>query len=143
MKFLRLLPSLFLVFTLFAINSCQRDIDLYVPDNNNIGQILNPSPVQATVNGKVVDENNQDVVGATVRSGAFMTVTDSRGLFRFDNITMDKYASVVTVELNGYFKGIRTFSATEGSSNFVKIKLIPKTLIGTIDAHAGWHCYTS
>ncbi len=137
MKFLRLLPSLFLVFTLFAINSCQRDIDLYVPDNNNIGQILNPSPVQATVNGKVVDENNQDVVGATVRSGAFMTVTDSRGLFRFDNITMDKYASVVTVELNGYFKGIRTFSATEGSSNFVKIKLIPKTLIGTINASAG------
>jgi hypothetical protein len=137
MKFLKQLAVLFAVFTLVILNSCQRDIDVYVPDNNNAGQILNAVPVQGSVTGKVIDENDQPVVGATVQSGMNMTITDSRGLFRFDNITLDKYASVITVEFNNYFKGIRTFSVTQGSSNYVKIKLTPKILVGTIDASSG------
>lgn len=137
MKFLRQLTALFSLFTLFVVSSCQRDLDVVVPDNNNIGQTLNPSPVQASVTGKVVDENEVAVVGATVTSGNHSTVTDSRGLFRFDNISLDKYASVVTVNYNGYFKGIRTFAAREASSNFVKIKLTPKTLAGTVSSASG------
>ena len=131
-------PPVLLAVLLLVINcSCQRDIDLYVPDNNNVGQILNPVPVQASVSGKLVDQNDNAISGAMVRSGLNITTTDSRGLFRFNNIIMDKYASVVTVEYNGYFKGIRTFSAAEGSSNFIKIKLIPKILAASINASAG------
>ncbi|MFT3910199.1 MAG: carboxypeptidase-like regulatory domain-containing protein [Ferruginibacter sp.] len=137
MKFLRKTTFLLPVLILILISSCQRNIDTYVPDNNNLGQILYPSPVQASVSGQVTDENNAAVSGAVVKSGTQTTTTDSRGLFRFSNITMDKYASVVTVEINGYFKGIRTFSATEGSSNYVRVKLTPKTLIGTVDASTG------
>lgn len=137
MKFLKNLSALLAIFGFFTISSCQHDIDMYVPDNNNVGQILNPSPVQASVSGVVLDQDEQPVAGATVKSGSHTATTDSRGLFRFDNIQMDKYASVVTVEYNGYFKGIRTFSAAEGSSNFVRIKLIQKSLIGTVDAATG------
>jgi hypothetical protein len=81
MKFLKQFTVLLAAFTVIIISSCQRDIDMYVPDNNNAGQILNPVPVQASVTGKVIDENEQAVVGATVKSGTNMTTTDSRGLF--------------------------------------------------------------
>lgn len=136
MKFYKNLIPLLAFFVVIA-SSCQRDIDVTVPDNNNIGQSLTPSPVQASLSGKVINENEQPVAGAIVKLGTQTTTTDSRGLFRFNNTTMDKYASVVQVETNGYFKGIRTFSATAGSSNFVKIKLTPRLLAGTVDAASG------
>jgi hypothetical protein len=44
---------------------------------------------------------------------------------------------VVTVEKSGFFKGYRVFSASPNNTNFVKLKLVPKTLIGSIDAVAG------
>ncbi|MEO8771728.1 MAG: carboxypeptidase-like regulatory domain-containing protein [Ferruginibacter sp.] len=137
MKLLKSLAALLVVFALFTLSSCQKDLDHFVPDNNNIGQVLNPTPVQATVSGVVLDQNDSPVSGATVRSGSNTTTTDTRGLFRFSNITMDKYASVVSVDVNGYFKGIRTFSAIEGSSNYIKIKLTPKSLAGNVDAASG------
>ena len=137
MKLLKSIAALTVVLALFTLSSCQKDLDNFVPDNNNIGQVLNPSPVQASVSGLVIDQNGSPVSGATVRSGANTTTTDNRGLFRFSNITMDKFASVVSVDVNGYFKGIRTFSATEGSSNYIRIKLTPKTLAGNIDAASG------
>jgi hypothetical protein len=137
MKLLKGISAILVVFFLFALSSCQKDLDNFIPDNNNIGQILNPSPVQASVSGVVIDENENPVSGAIVRSGSNTTTSDSRGLFRFSNITMDKYASVVSVEINGYFKGIRTFSAINGSSNYIKIKLTPKVLAGTVDASSG------
>src|SRR5678815_1867736 len=35
------------------------------------------------------------------------------------------------------FKGYRVFSASANNTNFVKLKLVPKTLIGSIDAVNG------
>ena len=79
--------------------------------------------MQASVQGIVIDENNNPVPGATVKSGASSTVTDAKGIFRFNNIQMDKYASVVSVEYNGYFKCIRTFWMPAA------IRTIPKVFI--------------
>lgn len=135
MKTLKCFYTLLAILTFSTFLSCKRDADT-IPEKND-GQVVNSSPVHASVSGNVVDENNQAVTGATVKSGNQTTTTDSRGLFNFDNIEMDKYASVVTVEANAYFKGIRTFSAEEGSFNYIKIKLLPKTLAGTVDASAG------
>ncbi|MEO7522615.1 MAG: carboxypeptidase-like regulatory domain-containing protein, partial [Ferruginibacter sp.] len=137
MTFLKKSASLLSVFIILVVSSCQRDVDIFTPDNNNLGQILNSSPVQASVTGAVTDEQDNAVSGAVVRSGSNSTTTNSRGLFRFTNIEMDKYASVVTVEINGYFKGFRTFSATEGSSNYIRIKLTAKNLSGTVNAVTG------
>ncbi len=122
----------FLIIGLFI--SCKHN-DTLVPGNS--GQIINPSPVHASVMGKVVDQNEHAIVGATVKSGSHITSTDNKGFFQFDNIEMDQYASVVTVNTNGFFTGIRTFSAAEASSNFVRIKLIPKILTGSVDASTG------
>ena len=44
---------------------------------------------------------------------------------------------MITVEKSGFFKGYRVFSASPNNTNFVKLKLVPKTLIGSIDAANG------
>jgi len=129
----RLLSSLLV---LISILSCQREIKTDSPVTVP-GTVINPSPVQASLSGKVVDENNNAVGGAMVKSGSSTAITDNRGLFRFDNIQLDKYAALVTVEKSGYFKAFRTFSASANAVNFVKVKLVPKILAGTIDAATG------
>jgi len=123
-----------------SILSCQKEVKNDNPGtggNTGTGTVVNPSPVLGTVTGKVIDNNNNAVAGATVKAGSNTTTTDNRGLFRFNNIQLDKYSAVITVEKPGFFKGYRVFSASANNTNFVKLKLVPKTLIGSIDAAAG------
>jgi hypothetical protein len=121
-----------------SLLSCQKEVKNDNPGTGgNTGVVVNPTPVQATVTGKIIDNNNNAVAGATVRAGNNTTTTDNRGLFRFNNIQLDKYSTVITVEKSGFFKGYRVFSASVNNTNFVKLKLVPKTLIGSIDAVAG------
>ena len=130
-----LLASLFIAVSLL---SCQKEAK---PDNpptgGGTGTVVNPTPVQGSVTGKVIDNNDNAVAGATVKAGNNTTTTDNRGLFRFNNIQLDKYSAVITVEKAGYFKGYRVFSASANNTNFVKLKLVPKNLIGNIDAANG------
>ena len=127
-----------LLISIFII-SCQKEAKTDSPatGGGGTGTVVNPNPIQGNVTGKVIDNNNNVVAGATVRAGSNTTTTDSRGLFRFNNIQLDKYSAVITVEKPGFFKGYRVFSASSNNTNFVKLKLIPKTLIGNIDAVAG------
>jgi len=121
-----------------SLLSCQKEVKNDSPrTGGGTGAVVNPTPVQGTVTGKVVDNNNNPVAGATVKAGSNTTTTDNRGLFRFNNIQLDKYSAVVIVEKSGFFKGYRVFSASPNNTNFVKLKLVPKTLIGNIDAAAG------
>ena len=123
-----------------SLLSCQKEVKNDNPGTNGstgAGTVVNPTPVQGTVTGKVVDNSNNAVAGATVKAGSNTTTTDSRGLFRFNNIQLDKYSAVITVEKSGFFKGYRVFSASPNNTNFVKLKLVSKTLIGSIDAVAG------
>jgi len=123
-----------------SLLSCQKEVKNDNPGtggSTGAGTVVNPTPVQGTVTGKVVDNSNNAVAGATVKAGSNTTTTDSRGLFRFNNIQLDKYSAVITVEKSGFFKGYRVFSASPNNTNFVKLKLVSKTLIGSIDAVAG------
>ena len=130
-----LLGSLFI--SIFIL-SCQKEVKTDNPvTGGGTGTVVNPTPVQGNVTGKVIDNNNNAVAGATVRAGSNTTTTDSRGLFRFNNIQLDKYSAVITVEKVGFFKGYRVFSASANNTNFVKLRLLPKSLIGSIDAANG------
>lgn len=131
-----LLGSLFIC---IFILSCQKEVktDNPVTGSGGTGTVVNPTPIQGNVTGKVIDNNNNAVPGATVKAGSNTTTTDSRGLFRFNNIQIDKYSTTITVEKTGFFKGYRVFPASANNTNFVKLKLVPKTLIGSIDGTAG------
>src|SRR4030095_14156247 len=121
-----------------SLLSCQKEVKNDNPGTGgNTGTVVNPTPVHGNVTGKVIDNNNNAVAGATVKAGSNTTTTDSRGLFRLNNIQLDKYSAVITVEKTGFFKGYRVFSASANNTNFIKLKLVSKSLIGSIDAAAG------
>src|SRR4030095_1697489 len=118
--------------------SCKKEVKNESPQTGgSTGTVVIPTPVHGNVAGKVIDNNNNAVAGATVKAGSNTTTTDNRGLFRFNNIQLDKYSAVITVEKAGFFKGYRVFSVSVNNTSFVKLKLVPKTLIGSIDAAAG------
>ena len=93
--------------------------------------------VSSSVSGFVTDQNDAIVTGASVKVGTISTLTDQYGYFEIKNVQVVKEAATVTVIYPGYFKGIKTYMAIQGKSSFFRIKLLPKTTVGTIDAAAG------
>lgn len=132
MKTRQYLFLLFCCATLFTLNSCQRENELKTPKTPPVTQL---SPVSFT--GRVVDENNLPVAGATVKAGTAVKTTGINGDFAFTNVMLDKNAAFVKVEKEGYFTGSRTWVAQGQSSGFTEIELIPKKAIGTIQAATG------
>ena len=118
--------------------SCQREIKWpEQPTGSNETAVNDAERVTGGINGIVVNENNQPVAGATVKSGTNTTTTDRYGVFRFRNIQLSKANGTVSIEKNGYFTSYRSFVAVEGRINNVRIKLLPKTNTGSFDAVAG------
>jgi hypothetical protein len=122
------------IFSLFFFVSCQKD-------ERGTGNIDTPpdltTKVQSSVSGFVTDENDAAVNGAAVSAGNMNTITDKYGYFEIRNVQVIKEAAVVTVNSPGYFKGIKTYIASDGKAAFFRIKLLPKTNTGTIESVAG------
>jgi VCBS repeat-containing protein len=91
----------------------------------------------SVITGFVTDENDHPVNGALVETGAFQTSTDRNGFFKFNNAVVTKEAATVSVSLPNYFKIVKTFLAEQAKGAFLRIKLIPKTTDGTINAATG------
>jgi hypothetical protein len=132
------LSLLVLLCSVFILFSCKKDITTNntPPANEHPFPIPAASPVTGRITGIVVNENNVPVQNADVSFNGTTYQTDAKGLFHINNVVMDKYITTVTVNKTGYFKALRSFSAT-ASRNYLSIKLIPKTLTGTVDASAG------
>ncbi len=93
--------------------------------------------VKASVSGFVTNESGAPVNAANVQYGTLTTITDQFGYFEIKDATVKKNAAFVTVNQPGYFKGIKTFITEDHKMNFCRIKLIPKTNAGTINASVG------
>ena len=122
------------VFAALFFFSCQKDLD-YITTNGILPDFT--TKVNSSVSGFVTDENNAAVLGASVTAGGFSTTTDKYGYFEIKNVQVVKSAAVVTVNQPGYFKGIKTYIADDNKAAFFRIKLIPKTNVGTISASTG------
>jgi hypothetical protein len=126
---------LFLFSAIAFTVSCKR--------NNNIipatpeTTVNDSETVTASVTGIVVNENNIPVQGAAVKLGNQNTTTDLYGMFRFKNISISKNNGYVKVTKAGYFNGNRSFITTAGRTHNMRIKLLPKTNTGTVNATAG------
>ena len=116
--------------------SCQKE---YSGDGIDLGDGLPDltTKIASSVSGFVTDENEVAVNGATVVFGSSTTTTDKFGYFEVRNVQVTQIAAMVTVIKPGYFKGIKTYIAAAGKSAFFRIKLLPKTTAGNIDASAG------
>ncbi len=130
----RIYYVLFVVIIILISIECRKELsgeNAFLVQGNN-----QSSPISAALQGNIVDENDQPAEGVVVTVGTKTATTNSHGYFRIIDASLDKNASLVTADQPGYFKACRTFRATSGV-NQVVIKLIKKTLAGTIDAASG------
>ncbi len=129
--------NLLLIFSLSLFFSCQKDLSL--EDGGTV--VVTPpdlsTKINSSVSGFVTDENDAAVMGASVQFGSSSITTDKYGYFEAKNVQVVKEAAVVTVIKPGYFKGIKTYMAKEGKAAFFRIKLIPKTTVGNVNAASG------
>lgn len=129
---------IFLAFAGAVLFSCKKD-DISIPQPN-LPDLQ--TRISSSVSGFVTDENNEEVPGALVRFGGSNTFTDAYGYFSFEGVEVIKNAAVVTVSHNRYLKGFKTFEAKADKQEFVRIKLSPRTVIGTINAVTGGNVST-
>jgi hypothetical protein len=124
---------------LLSFTACQRAIQDPNPTSGSSNPISIDDNIQvrAGVRGIVVDENNNPVIGATVKSGTNTATTDRYGVFSFNNINISKENGHVQVEKAGFFTGHRTFPSTAGRTHNVRIKLLTKTNTGNFSATTG------
>ncbi|MEO5893532.1 MAG: carboxypeptidase-like regulatory domain-containing protein [Ferruginibacter sp.] len=131
----RIYHVLLLTFIAAITFKCQKELSgdrSIIP----ISPINQSSPITATLQGNVLDENGQPASGVRISAGSKITTTDAHGYFRISDAALDKNASLATAELPGYFKGYRSFRASTGV-NQVVFKLIKKTSAGIVNATTG------
>ena len=98
----KLSPLFYTLLAAVAItwHSCQKSDSLPTPPKTDPLK----ETVTASINGRVLDENNKPVKDALVKSGSSTTNTDINGVFRFSNIQLRKNAGFVQVEKNWLFQ---------------------------------------
>ncbi len=127
--------SIQLICTIVLFFSCQKDISFESGGGINI-----PDPsvkVSSSVSGFVTDENDDAIFLATVQLGNVVVRTDKYGYFEIKNAKVTKDAALVSVIKTGFFKSTKTYIAKADKPAFFRIKLIPKQLVGTVNAAAG------
>lgn len=117
--------------------SCDDDDDCSDNEGNGKPAPSFTSKVSSSVYGYVTDESDTPMVGVTVKAGEQTASTDEDGYFSIRNAQVVKGAGVVTAEKSGYFRGIRSWISEANKDQFVRIKLIPKTIAGTFNSEAG------
>jgi hypothetical protein len=123
-KWLLTLSLLAVVF----ITACKKDNSTNNPSNET---------VTASIFGRVTDENGNSVSGATASAGGKSITTDLNGIFKLNNVTLNKKYAFVKINKAGFFDGSRTFIASSGKINNVQIRLLTKTLKGSFTASTG------
>lgn len=126
--------SVVLTLIAFLFFQCHKDVSFI--GNPDPGVTVNPDPVTANVQGNIVDENNLPAAGVAITAGTSTAITDANGFFHINNASLDKNTTLVTAKKDGYFKAYRVFAATSGC-NQVVIKLIKRTLAGTVKSSSG------
>jgi len=135
MKLLKPIYALLAISTALFFNSCQKEL------SGVSGSSFTETPaakiITATVQGQVSDENGAIVANASVEVNGSLTTTNKYGVFRFENVSLNQNGGVIKVSKAGYFNGFRSMFYDATNTNFVRIQLMPKQLVGTIDAATG------
>jgi hypothetical protein len=134
------LQSILLLFGIFIfLFSCKdpEEIDPTVPISEN--PIRPPKGIVKTnLIGRVIDEQNNPLVGATVQAGGRQTATDVNGIYTFSDVSIDGDRGYIEVSKAGYFDGHRVVEPYRDKlSQVPTLRLIEKKSIGTISAASG------
>jgi hypothetical protein len=137
MKNLQYILLLFGVFLLLFSCKDPEDTDPVVPITENP---IRPQKgnVRTNLIGRVIDEQNNPLVGAAVKAGGRQTNTDVNGIYSLTEVTIDGDRGYIEVSKPGYFNGQRIVEPYKDKLTQVPtLKLIEKNSIGTISAASG------
>ncbi|MFN3996387.1 leucine-rich repeat protein [Algoriphagus sp.] len=94
--------------------------------------------VRTNLIGRVLDEQNNPLVGVVVKSGGKQTITDVNGIYNFTDVSIDGDRGYIEVSKGGFFDGQRIVEPYKDKLTQVPtLKLIEKSSIGTITASTG------
>ncbi len=134
----KLLALLLIMSMTTFFHSCVKDQDIAVdtiilPDSKEL--------IQTNIFGLVVDENDLPVRDSEVLlktdKGFEATTTDEDGNFKYFDVRVVREGAFLKVRQSGKFEGFRKMNVTPNSYNYTKIKLLDKTIIGTVSSTTG------
>jgi hypothetical protein len=85
-----------------------------------------PQTIVTSIQGRVLNEQQQPLQGATVTAGGKTITTDADGSFLLENISVLDDAAMVSVEKSGYFKGYRTLMVRKDQLQYIRVQLLLK-----------------
>lgn len=119
----------------FLVLSCRQDTeDQLVIKGDPPAPVVN---VYGNIFGLVIDENNDPVSDASVIYGNETLTTDEDGLFIFKDVKMNANGTYVQVEKQGFFMGSRRLYPGQNATNYMEVKLLEKTIVGTLNSQSG------
>lgn len=134
----KLLTLLLIMSMATFFHSCVKDEDI------GIEKIVLPDAkelIQTNIFGLVVDENDLPVRNSEVLlktdKGFEATTTDEDGNFKYFDVRVVREGAFLKVRQSGKFEGFRKMNVTPNSYNYTKIKLLDKTIIGTVSSTTG------
>ena len=137
LKHFGLLGLLFLL----VFSACNKDSDPIVDPPIEPPVVTEWEPrvenVTASLQGLVVDQNNEALIDATVTLNGSTTTTNDYGHFFFTNVEMNSKGAYVTIEKEGFFEGSRRFFPAADSKNRVKVEMLPQVFSTEFDAATG------
>lgn len=133
---------IFLTVCVTLFSACNDSDDGSTPPDIGIKPNFSAT-VLTSVRGFVFDENNQALAGATIFAGTKTTQTNEQGYFEVKDVQLTKDISFILAEASGYFRGIRTWKGQAGGEEMVKLKLLPKTIVGSFSNTAGGTAFTA
>jgi len=130
---------LLLALSLFLLVSCA---DEGIIDESP--RVTTPEPqelVTSTLYGRVIDKQDQPIADASVtyKSGLApqQVRTDELGYFTIPNTDNKGRAAFISITSPGKFEAFRRFSLLADRTNYTEVKMMERSIIGTIDAAIG------
>ena len=116
------MKSLYFILTLFALlmAGCDSDTEVLYPDPFYPDQ----EQFRSSLFVEVVNKSGQPVANTTIRIGNYKRKTDVRGFVYMKDVLVGS-STYLVAENSGYFHASRRFYPTSGSSQYIKIIMLP------------------
>jgi hypothetical protein len=137
MKSIISLGFLTIVAALIIAISCQKSANGDIETPQGPPQGGQKEYVNASISGRILDDNKQPVSGAVVKAGSLTATSDVNGNFSINNANLDRNAGFIKVEKDGYFQGSRTIIVNANAVNNISIELIKRKVSGTVSGSTG------
>ena len=116
--------------TLLFLGSCQKDTEMFVPD-----QSIDISGND--IFGVVIDENDNAVQGAKVVFDGQTITTNQYGTYKFSGVTLNSRHNFINITKEGFFEGTRTFRTNKATKINQTTQLLKKNFTNEFSSSTG------